>query len=50
MQGLVGVLGDVMAALGPLRPAFEAPAVPEDGIGHDVERDGDSSRPWRVSQ
>ena len=39
--------GDVMAALGPLRPAFEAPAVPEGGVGHDDERDGDNSRPWR---
>ena len=45
VQDLVGVAGDVMAALGPLRPAFEAPAVPEDGTGHDNKRYGDSSRP-----
>lgn len=50
MQDLVGVAGDVMAALGPLRPAFEAPAVPEDGIGHDEGRDADDSRPWRDAQ
>ena len=47
MQDLVGVAGDVMAALGPLRPAFEAPAVPEDGTEHDIARTGDSSRPCR---
>lgn len=44
-QDLVGVAGDVMAALGPLRPAFEAPAVPEDGTGHNIQRNGVSSRP-----
>lgn len=43
-QDLVGVAGDVMAALQPLRPAIEAPAVPEDAV--ELEHGG-SSRPWR---
>ena len=54
MQDLVGVAGDVMAALESLRPAFEAPADLEgglqDGPEHGAECDHDNSdRPWRRS-